>query len=747
MTAKPATVRSGAERRERGWGPASAQTKLTRLAMAVAAIVAGAVWLQAQTPPAQQVPPTFIANTDVVLVDVSVRRNGAQVPGLTAADFELRDNGVKQDIETVESTAVPIDLSIVVDVSGNPDRPWVNATSPAKVAADLDAEVRKLVALLRPGDRVRLFAQDSYVQQIWPLQAASSAPRVERVAFDGQSSLFDTLTTVLLQPIEPRRRHVIVAATKGLDTISAVSAADVSTIADHADAQLHLVMLEMDADKEAGIQAYQCACMGLCSPTRRFWVPAPRRLFTLQPVEHVPCGLAPMSAPDAPDQARAVAPRVAPRTVAAPETGQAAMASYHGLLLDGEFLQRGAEATGGSLYRGQMLAEPTLFGTFRNAFDNFRQSYVLRYSPKGVARPGWHQITVTVPKDRALKVQSRTGYHVDVPAAGSARGSRPAGEVAPRLETMADLMEAYDRGDYRPVAAVLDVADAGKLIKEFEFTSGMNPWPGTMRSEAAFAIELAAAAIFSRPQPIQDAGRSLLQRFSRLIRPTFEPDEYEHVWLTAVLTLLQGRISPPLAEPFIERALARFPNEPRFLLARAIVTDQLWRGFGTITFSDRPTATEISIKRAESVIERYEAVAAASPELASEARIRLGWFLYRAGRVDEALRAFDAAPVMPQDTGMEYLRHLFKSHVFTSQGKLDDAVTEARMAHVIVPEAQSARVALMNALALRGDAAGAEAVADNIEIAPKTADPWWSYWLGDFRWYGAAREALRGMIK
>jgi len=683
-----------------------------RRALGAVCLTVGAVLAQAETPQPQQVPPTFTANTDVVLVDVSVRRNGAQVPGLTAADFELRDNGVKQDIETVESTAVPIDLSIVVDVSGNPDRPWENLPSTAKVAADLDAEVRKLVALLRPGDRVRLFAQDTYVQQIWPLQPASSAPRVERVVFDGQSSLFDTLTTVLLQPIEPRRRHVIVAATKGLDTISAVTAADVAAIARHADAQLHLVMLEMDADKDATIRPFQCANMDLCRPTYRFWTPARHRLFVPEPI-----------------------------------TGGGA--PLHTLLADGASLKLGAEATGGALYQGAMLAEPSLFGVFRHAFDNFRQSYVLRYSPKGIARPGWHQITVTVPKNKSLKIQSRTGYNVDAPTptAGTTRPSRAADAPAPKLETMADLMEAYNRGDYRPVEAVFDVADAGKLIKGFEFTSGMNPWPGTMRGEAAFALELAGAAIFSRPQPIQDAGRGLLQRFSRLIQPTFETDDYEHVWLTTLLALLQGRLSPSLAEPFVERALVRFPNEPRFLLARAIVTDQFWRGFGTMSFGDRMTATEIPIKRADLVISRYQAVAAASPELASEALIRLGWFLYRVGRVDESLKAFDAAPPVPADTGMEYLRHLFKSHVFTSQDKLDDAVTEARTAHTLIPDAQSARIALMNALALRGDATDAEAVAANIETAPRAADPWWAYWLGDFRWYGDARSALRGMIK
>jgi murein tripeptide amidase MpaA len=285
------------------------------------------------------------------------------------------------------------------------------------------------------------------------------------------------------------------------------------------------------------------------------------------------------------------------------------------------------------------------------------------------------------------------------------------------------------------------------LIKELDFTEGMNPWPGTYRGEAAFALDLAATAIFTRAPATQEAGRSLLQRYSRLIRPPFEPDDYEHIWLTATLSLLQGRISPTLAEPFVERALARFPNEPRFLLARAIVADQRWRGFGSMTFTDTPTATEIPVKQGTALMAAYEAVAAASPELAAEARIRGGWFLFRVGRADDALKAFDSAAPPPHDRAMEYLRHLFKSQVYTSQGKLEEAAASARAAHVVIPEAQSARVALMNALSLAGDASGAERIAENIETAPRSEDPWWTYWLGDFRWYGAAREILRGMAR
>src|SRR6187401_2058968 len=105
---------------------------MTRVVPALLVGMTLVAWPAAQTPPAPQ-RPTFTANTDVVYVDVSVRKEGRQLTGLTAADFELRDNGVKQEIETVEAAAVPIDLSIVVDLSGNPDRPQQKKVPMSKV--------------------------------------------------------------------------------------------------------------------------------------------------------------------------------------------------------------------------------------------------------------------------------------------------------------------------------------------------------------------------------------------------------------------------------------------------------------------------------------------------------------------------------------------------------------------------------------------------------------------------------------
>ena len=45
--------------------------------------------------------PTFSARVETVRVDALVTENGQPVPGLGPADFEVFDNGVRQDVELV----------------------------------------------------------------------------------------------------------------------------------------------------------------------------------------------------------------------------------------------------------------------------------------------------------------------------------------------------------------------------------------------------------------------------------------------------------------------------------------------------------------------------------------------------------------------------------------------------------------------------------------------------------------------
>jgi VWFA-related protein len=58
------------------------------------------------------------------------------------------------------------------------------------------------------------------------------------------------------------------------------------------------------------------------------------------------------------------------------------------------------------------ILSPTedLTATFRRALDEFRSSYVLYFTPKGVERGGYHELTVTVPQNKAYTVRTRRGY-------------------------------------------------------------------------------------------------------------------------------------------------------------------------------------------------------------------------------------------------------------------------------------------------------------------------------------------------
>jgi hypothetical protein len=65
---------------------------------------------------------------------------------------------------------------------------------------------------------------------------------------------------------------------------------------------------------------------------------------------------------------------------------------------------------------------------------------------------------------------------------------------------------------------------------------------------------------------------------------------------------------------------------------------------------------------------------------------------------------------------------------------------------VIVPGAQSARVALMTLLLGRGDRQESERLAEAVQIAPESQiDPWSTFDVGDFRFYPAILAELRSL--
>jgi hypothetical protein len=73
-----------------------------------------------------------------------------------------------------------------------------------------------------------------------------------------------------------------------------------------------------------------------------------------------------------------------------------------------EWVARAAERTGGEKHRSR-FGDPAV-QTFARVLDDFRQSYVLRYSPSGVTARGWHRIRVQVPAHPSATIRARSGY-------------------------------------------------------------------------------------------------------------------------------------------------------------------------------------------------------------------------------------------------------------------------------------------------------------------------------------------------
>jgi VWFA-related protein len=82
---------------------------------------------------------------------------------------------------------------------------------------------------------------------------------------------------------------------------------------------------------------------------------------------------------------------------------------------DVDYVKRAAERTGGGMHAA-LFGDPTV-REFGRILDEFRASYVLRYTAQGVARGGWHAVKVDVPGTRGVTIHARSGYFIP-------RGSR-----------------------------------------------------------------------------------------------------------------------------------------------------------------------------------------------------------------------------------------------------------------------------------------------------------------------------------
>jgi VWFA-related protein len=258
--------------------------------------------------------PTFSSRVDAVRVDVLVKDRGQVVRGLGPQDFEVRDEGVLQEIDLVRLEQVPLNIILGLDVS---------QSVTGERLEHLLAASNALLDRLNGDDRAALLTFSHAVRLRQEL--TGDIPRV-REALDavepiGQTSLVDGTSAAIALSGSDVGRSLLIVFSDGVDTSSFLSSDVV-----------------LQSARRADVVTYGVAVRSRISP---------------------------------------------------------------------KFLKELGELTGGSVI--EIESTKDLSQTFLRILDEFRQRYLLSFTPRGVPATGWHRLEVRV-KGRRGNVSARAGY-------------------------------------------------------------------------------------------------------------------------------------------------------------------------------------------------------------------------------------------------------------------------------------------------------------------------------------------------
>ena len=277
-----------------------------KLALGLAIILSTAV-ISAQQP-------TFSSRVDAIRVDVLVTDRGQVVRGLAPQDFEVRDEGVLQEVDLVSLEQLPLNVILGLDVSES-------------VTGERLDHLRRagdtLLQRLAGDDRAALLTFSHVVRLRHELTGNISSIRqaLADVEPSGQTSLVDGTSGAIALAGSDVGRSLLIVFSDGVDTASFLSPAAVLQAARRSDAVV-----------------YGVAMRSRIEPT---------------------------------------------------------------------FLRDLSKLTGGAVLEIESTRD--LSQTFLRILDEFRQRYILSFSPRGVSQTGWHRLDVRVKGRRAI-VNARAGY-------------------------------------------------------------------------------------------------------------------------------------------------------------------------------------------------------------------------------------------------------------------------------------------------------------------------------------------------
>jgi Ca-activated chloride channel homolog len=185
----------------------------------------------------------FRSGVDMVGLAVTVTDGkGQAVTGLSARDFTILDDGVRQEVALFGSAQVPLDVVLVFDTS----------SSMAAALPVVKSGARGLLSSLRAGDRAAVVEVKGTINA--PAALTADLPSIEaaisRLSARGNTALYDGVYLSLRQfererRVLPELRHqALVLFSDGVDTASRLGFDDVTALARALDVTIYSITLQ-----------------------------------------------------------------------------------------------------------------------------------------------------------------------------------------------------------------------------------------------------------------------------------------------------------------------------------------------------------------------------------------------------------------------------------------------------------------------------------------------------------------------
>jgi VWFA-related protein len=158
---------------------------------------------------------TFSSRIEAVRVDVLVTENGQPLTGLTPADFEVRDNGVRQTVDLASFEQIPLNVVLALDMS---------ASLEGLRLGHLQTAGRTVLDGLKPGDRAALVAFSHVAHSLGLSDDLDRVRRaLDRARGSGLTSLIDASHVAMLIGESDVGRSLLIIFSDGVDTSSWLS--------------------------------------------------------------------------------------------------------------------------------------------------------------------------------------------------------------------------------------------------------------------------------------------------------------------------------------------------------------------------------------------------------------------------------------------------------------------------------------------------------------------------------------------